>query len=128
MQTPESPDPNRPFYELSPEKQNEVLNEVFDIDAIMRYVDGDIEETLRVLESLPRAIDLRTIPRADWENYVSFDLVMPAKLHEFIDGQKEITTAVCDYVENALTAHYLVFPPFCIYFDGITRTAQLLEL
>ncbi len=121
-------DPETPFEKLPPEIQKKILDETFDLDRLRRYIDGDIEETLRVLEGIPRAIDLRKIPRDQWEKYITYDVVIPAELQKYIDGQEEVTTEVCDHVENSLTAHYLVFPPYCIYFDGHERTAQLLEL
>lgn len=82
-------------------------------DAEQAIFGQTLEEHLDDLSALPRAMDLRTIPRERW--VPGWELALPPAIERWIDGQTTFSTDEVHAIEEALEKHHGITAPFAAY-------------
>lgn len=84
-------------------------------DCLGRYLDGESRpEDAADLLIPPAAVDLRTVPVAEWPQHVQRPVTLPDDVRRFVEGQAEFTREELDRLEDRIATHHGVEAPYYI--------------
>lgn len=91
--------------------EKHLLHSLFD-PALQREVE-DFMETLPPVTPL----DLRTVPREDWDNALDAPLVFPPDVATYLDGilgERPLTVTEIDHIEKRMNTFYATLPEYIV--------------